>query len=75
MESFHNFVKSVNCKRITNQRLRNLFFIGTMIFLTLNNSKIFAQENASIIGKVVDSATNEELIVVKEVKKLLENDL
>jgi len=62
MKSFHNFIKSGKCKRITNQRLRNLFFIGTMIFLTLNNSKIIAQESASIIGKVVDSATNEELI-------------
>ena len=62
MELFYNFLKPVQCKRITNRQLRNLFFTITIIFLTLYSSKIFAQENAALFGKVVDSATNEELI-------------
>jgi len=62
MESFRNFYKSGTIKRTKKQRLRTLFLLSTMIFLTLNNSQINAQENGSIFGKVVDASTGEELI-------------
>jgi len=62
MESFHNFNKTEKIKRTNSQRLRALYFLSLMTILMLNNSKINAQDNGSLFGKVVDSATNEELI-------------
>jgi hypothetical protein len=59
MESFRNFIKP---GRIKNQKLKNLFIVFFMIFLTINSTKINAQENGSVFGKVVDSSTGEELI-------------
>lgn len=62
MESFQNFLIRRKYQQFKNRRLLKLVLITVIMILSTNISTLHAQGNAAIFGKVIDSATNEELI-------------
>ncbi len=62
MDSFYNYLKQRKSKKFKKRRLSKLILLTLIMFLVVHTSTSTAQDNVSIYGKVVDSATSEELI-------------